>query len=115
MLEATTQKVDRSAVRHPNGNKVARSFADRPCQHPFFARFDVAKKLLQSTVVASTATFAFTFVSTPAAIAFVNTSAIAVSAGSGSGHHYKQRAKYQVESTFHEPLGTKIKEISATL
>ena len=30
MLEAITQKVDRSAVRHPNGEKVARSFADRP-------------------------------------------------------------------------------------
>jgi hypothetical protein len=37
--------------------------------------------------------------------------------GSSSGQHYKQRAKYQVESTFHEPiglLGTKIKGISAT-
>ena len=30
MLEAIAQKVDRSAVRHPNGEKVARSFADRP-------------------------------------------------------------------------------------
>jgi hypothetical protein len=30
MLEAITQKVDRSAVRHRNGEKVARSFADRP-------------------------------------------------------------------------------------
>ena len=31
MLEAITQKVDSSAVRHPNGEKVAGSFADRPC------------------------------------------------------------------------------------
>ena len=30
MLEAITQKVDSSAVRHPNGEKVAGSFADRP-------------------------------------------------------------------------------------
>ena len=30
MLEAITQKVDRSVVVHPNGEKVARSFADRP-------------------------------------------------------------------------------------
>ena len=30
MLEAITQKVNRSAVRHPNGEKVAGSFADRP-------------------------------------------------------------------------------------
>ena len=30
MLEAITKKIDRSAVRHPNGEKVARSFVDRP-------------------------------------------------------------------------------------
>ena len=30
MLEAITQKVDRSVVAHPNGEKVARRFADRP-------------------------------------------------------------------------------------
>ena len=27
----TTEKVDSSVVRHPNGEKVAGSFADRPC------------------------------------------------------------------------------------
>ena len=30
MLEAITQKVDSSAVAHPNGTKVAGTFADRP-------------------------------------------------------------------------------------
>jgi hypothetical protein len=30
MLEEITQKVDGSAVQHPNGEKVAGSFADRP-------------------------------------------------------------------------------------
>ena len=30
MLEAIIQKVDSSAARHPNGGKVAGSFADRP-------------------------------------------------------------------------------------
>ena len=35
MLEAITQKVDSSAVRHPNGEKVAGSFADRPESHIF--------------------------------------------------------------------------------
>ena len=30
MLEVITQKVDSSAVAHPNGEKVAGSFADRP-------------------------------------------------------------------------------------
>ena len=30
MLEAITQKVDGSAVAHPNGTKVAGTFADRP-------------------------------------------------------------------------------------
>ena len=30
VLKAITQKVDSSAVAHPNGEKVARSFADRP-------------------------------------------------------------------------------------
>ena len=30
MLEAITQKVDSSAVGHPNGTKVAGTFADRP-------------------------------------------------------------------------------------
>ena len=30
MLEAITQKVDSNAVGHPNGTKVAGTFADRP-------------------------------------------------------------------------------------
>ena len=30
MLEEITQKVDRNAVQHTDGEKVARSFADRP-------------------------------------------------------------------------------------
>ena len=29
-LKVITEKVDSSAVRHPNGTKVAGSFADRP-------------------------------------------------------------------------------------
>ena len=33
MLEAIIQKVDSSAARHPNGEKVAGSFADRPTAH----------------------------------------------------------------------------------
>ena len=34
MLESITHKVDRSAVAHPNGEKVAGSFADRPMWSP---------------------------------------------------------------------------------
>ena len=33
MLEAITQKVDSSAVAHPNGTKVAGTFVDRPGTH----------------------------------------------------------------------------------
>ena len=32
-LKAITQKVDSNAIAHPNGEKVARSFADRLLQN----------------------------------------------------------------------------------
>ena len=54
MLEAITPKVDRSAVRRPNGEKVARSFADMPvlvvtkCQWRFDLAHDDRKGLLRA-------------------------------------------------------------------
>ena len=53
MLEAITQKVDRSAVRHPNGEKVARSFADKSVSSPILVNQEasVAALISQSPAI----------------------------------------------------------------
>ena len=61
MLEAITQKVDRSAVRHPNGEKVARSFADRPWPYSTNKRrgseFDIMERYLREEFMKPKNTF----------------------------------------------------------